>query len=233
MLSPVRRPDRICLLMAAFNDHGYASRFEMARLLARRGIASVVLENPLYGERRVNREKQAVRTVLDLMIMGNAATLEGRSVLLALHRAFEAHLGVSGYSMGGNIAALIGAAVPFPVAVAPLAPSHSPGPVYSEGVLSRAVDWDALGGRRPQQLGEVLGAASVLNIPPPAHTAGAVLAAGRGDGYVPRHAIEDLHRHWPGSELRWLAGGHASLWMMGKANLAGAIEDAFERLAWP
>jgi hypothetical protein len=227
MISQTPEPDRICLLMASFNDHGYRTRSSLAGLLAQRGIASVLLENPLYGRRRVNSHKQAIRTVLDLMVMGYSAAIEGSAILHALSRTFTASLGVSGYSMGGNIAALISAATPLTVAVAPLAPSHSPGPVYAEGVLSRTVDWHALGGPQPDRLAEVLGAASALNFPPPA--GGAVLAAARGDGYIPRHAVEDLHRHWPGSELRWLSGGHVSLWLTGKEKLADAVESAFER----
>jgi len=232
MVSPVPKPDRIVLLMAAFNDHGYATRFSFARHLARRGIASVMLENPLYGKRRVNAHKQATRTVLDLLVMGKAATLEAVSVLDALRQSTSARLGVSGYSMGGNIAALVGSVNPFPVALAPLAPPHSPGPVFAQGVLSRTVMWGSLGGlHRREELGRVLGSASALHFPAPPHTAHAVLAAPRGDGYIPRQTTRDLNQHWPGSELRWLPGGHASLWMFGKAQLAAAVERAFVRLA--
>lgn len=231
MVSPVRNPDRIVLLMAAFNDHGYSTRFALARHLARLGIASVILENPLYGRRRVNEDKQTTRTVLDLLVMGKAATLEGVSVLDALRRSTSARLGVSGYSMGGNIAALVGSVNPFPVALAPLAPPHSPGPVFAQGVLSRTVKWGSLGGvNRREDLGNVLGSASALHFPAPPHAAYAVLAAPRGDGYIPRQTIKDLNQHWPGSQLRWLPGGHASLWMFGKAKLAAAVEAAFMRL---
>ena len=231
MVSPVPQPDRIVLLMAAFNDHGYGTRLGLARHLARVGIASVILENPLYGQRRVNADKQTTRTVLDLLVMGKAATLEGVSVLDALRRSSDASLGVSGYSMGGNIAALVGSVNPFPVALAPLAPPHSPGPVFAQGVLSRTVNWVSLGGLdRRQDLGRVLGSASALHFPAPPHSAYAVLAAPRGDGYIPRQTIKDLNQHWAGSELRWLPGGHASLWMFGKAQLAEAVKAAFVRL---
>jgi hypothetical protein len=231
MVSPVPQPERIVLLMAAFNDHGYRTRFGLARHLARRGIASVILENPLYGKRRVNADKQTTRTVLDLLVMGKAATLEGVAVLDALRRSSDARLGVSGYSMGGNIAALVGSVNPFPIALAPLAPPHSPGPVFAQGVLSRTVQWVSLGGLgRREELGRILGSASALHFPAPPHAAHAVLAAPSGDGYIPRQAIKDLNRHWAGSELRWLPGGHASLWMFGKAQLSAAVEAAFVRM---
>lgn len=231
MVSAVAKPDRIVLLMAALNDHGFSDRFALTRHLARLGIASVLLENPLYGKRRANLHKQATRTVLDLLVMGRAATLEGVAVLDALRRSSDARLGVSGYSMGGNIAALVGSVNPFPIALAPLAPPHSPGPVFAQGVLSRTVKWGSLGGlHRREELGQILGSASALHFPAPPHSAYAVLAAPRSDGYIPRQTTKDLNRHWAGSELRWLPGGHASLWMFGKAQLAAAVKAAFMRL---
>ena len=71
--------------------------------------------------------------------------------------------------------------------------------------------------------------ASALHFPAPPHSAYAVLAAPRGDGYIPRQTIKDLNQHWAGSELRWLPGGHASLWMFGKSQLAAAVKAAFVR----
>ncbi len=178
MVSPVPQPSRIVLLMAALNDHGFSTRFALARHLARLGIASVLLENPFYGKRRTNLHKQATRTVLDLLVMGKAATLEGVSVLDVLRRSSDARLGVSGYSMGGNIAALVGSVNPFPIALAPLAPPHSPAPVFAQGVLSRTVKWGSLGGpHRREDLGKVLSSASALHFPAPPHAAYAVLAA--------------------------------------------------------
>jgi hypothetical protein len=219
--------------MAALNDHGFSTRFALARHLARLGIASVLLENPFYGKRRTNLHKQATRTVLDLLVMGKAATLEGVSVLDVLRRSSDARLGVSGYSMGGNIAALVGSVNPFPIALAPLAPPHSPAPVFAQGVLSRTVKWGSLGGpHRREDLGKVLSSASALHFPAPPHAAYAVLAAPESDGYIPRQTTRDLNHHWRGSELRWLPGGHASLWMFGKAQLAAAVQAAFLRLEY-
>jgi pimeloyl-ACP methyl ester carboxylesterase len=141
-------------------------------------------------------------------------------------------MGVSGYSMGGNISALIGAAAGFPVAMAPLAASHSPGPVFLDGVISHGIQWDALGGRDQEPLlREALSSVSVLGLPAPPWSGAAVLVAGRSDGFIPRTAIERLHRHWPGSELRWRRGGHATLLWRQRPVLAGAIADSFERLA--
>jgi hypothetical protein len=220
----------ICLIMAAFNDHGYGTRMKLARRLARRRIASVLLENPYYGVRR-SAPGQPLRTVVDFYAMGAAAVLEGRAILSELRSEAALQLGVAGYSMGGNIAALISATIPFPIATAGLAASHSPGPVWSEGLLAKAIAWDALGGvGRKDDIAVTLGGASALNFPPPLHASKAVLAAPTGDGYIPRHAFEALHAHWPGSELRWIKGGHASVLLWRKRELAQAIADSFEPL---
>jgi pimeloyl-ACP methyl ester carboxylesterase len=74
-------------------------------------------------------------------------------------------------------------------------------------------------------------AASVLRLPVPDWTKAAVLVAARRDGFVPTRAVEALHHHWPGSELRWRSGGHATLLWRQRHALADAVADSFDRLA--
>ena len=220
----------VCLLMAAFNDHGFNTRMKLADRLAQHGIASLLLENPYYGTRRPT-SGQPLRTVIDFFEMGAAAVLEGRSILAAERRQSTTPLGVAGYSMGGNVAVLISATASFPIATGGLAASHSPGPVWSEGLLTNAIAWEALGGTgRKDEIAATLGGASALNFPPPPHASSAILAAPAGDGYIPRHAFESLHAYWPGSEMRWIKGGHASVLLWRKNELAQAIADSFDRL---
>ena len=231
-ISPVAGAGRTCLLMASWNDHDYRTRTQIAGHLATRGIASVMLENPYYGRRRVGgTHEQPIATVADFGIMGRAAIEEGRAILGALAAGPGGSVGVSGYSMGGNIAAMVGALSPVPVAIAPLAASHSPGPVFAGGVLRGAVDWEALAGAPDPvaALGETLGHATVLDLPVPAHTAAAVMVAARHDGFVPPATAMALHDHWPGSELRWVGAGHASMLWFFKRTLARGIADAFDR----
>jgi hypothetical protein len=224
--------NRMCVLMAAWNDHGYATRTKLAARLAERGIASAILENPFYGHRRPQPEAdQPIRTVGDFAVMGRSAVAEGRALLA--HFAADYQVGVSGYSMGGNVSALVGALMDFPVAIGALAASHSPGPVYLDGVLVNGIDWEALGGRETAEprLREILTGASVLGVEPKPHTAYAVIVGAKSDGYVPLQATIDLHEHWPGSELRLIRGGHATLIWFGKDVLVDAIVDSFDRLA--
>ena len=232
-VSPFGQARASVVFMAAFNDHGYETRTRLATLLARKGIASVMLENPYYGRRRSD-PGQPIRTVTDFFAMGSAAVSEGRSLLKWLAANRPGRVGSTGYSMGGNIAALISATTPFPIATAALAASYSPGPVWMEGALGTAIAWDALGGiGAKDELARTLGLPSALRFPPPLLPAAAVLANPKLDGYIPRSAFEGLHDHWPGSELRWIDGGHASTMLWRKAELALAIVDSVERIPPP
>ena len=228
MVSPADSNGRLVVMMAAWNDHGYRTRGALAQRLAARGVASVMLENPFYGSRRVH-EDPPIRTVADFGIMGRAAVQEGRALLA--HFGSDFRVGVTGYSMGGNIAALVGALMDEPVAIAGLAASHSPGPVWLDGILRDMVDWEALGGRSngaTERLRYHLTGASVLAVPPRPHTARAVIVGARRDGYIPAEAVEALHQHWPGSELRWLPGGHATMIWRQKEALVDAILSSFD-----
>jgi len=233
LITPEPEPERICLLMAAWNEHGYAARTRLASLLAARGIATVILENPLSGHRRTDPDDDLpIGSVSDFAIMGRAAVVEGRALLAHFHRQGR-HTGVGGFSMGGNIAAFIGATVGFPTAIAAVAASHSPGPPFLQGAISRAVDFEALGGDDPrtrQRLQDFLLSASVLDHDPPEHTRAAVLLAGTIDGFVPTSAVQALHRHWPGSRLDWVHAGHATLLWKNKDRMAAATLDAFDRV---
>ncbi|GMQ85209.1 MAG: hypothetical protein BMS9Abin07_0774 [Acidimicrobiia bacterium] len=229
-VAPGRPTRRTVVLMAAWNEHDSKARFDIARRLAEHGITSLVVENPYYGVRRP-RDGQPIRTVADFATMGSAAIAEGRALLATIHHNGET-AGISGYSMGGNVAALISATMPFPVASAPLAAAHSPAPVYLDGALRGGIDWEALGGEASAApaLRRMMLEASVRAVPAAEHTRHAVIVAATADGYVPRESTEMLHRHWPGSELRWVAGGHATLLWFRKQLLADAIVDAFDRI---
>lgn len=229
---PRTETDRTVVLMAAWNEHDSRARFGIARRLAQNGIGSLVLENPYYGIRRPqDLEGQPIRTVSDFFRMGIGAVMEGRGLLATVREGGHTP-GVAGYSMGGNMSALVSSTMPFPVATAPLAAAYSPSPVYLDGALRGGIAWNALGGveAAESRLREALLSASVLDRPAPEHAKYAVLVSARSDGYVPPASTEMLHAHWPGSELRWIGGGHASLLWFHKAALATAIADSFDRL---
>ncbi len=230
LIEPPGGTDRMCLFMAAWDDHGYDTRELLADELLHRGIGSLILEIPYYGSRRtVGVDEQPIPTVADFARMGLGAVAEGRALLHHFRHRYQ--MGVSGYSMGGNIGALVGATAGFPVAMAPIAASHSPGPVLLDGVISNGIQWDALGGfDQRDRLRAALSSVSVLSVPAPSWAAAAVMAIGRSDGFIPKSAAGALHRHWPGSELRTVPGGHATVLWWRRRFLAHAIADAFDRI---
>jgi hypothetical protein len=231
-ISPPDATSRVVVLMPAWNEHNPKVRVAMAGHLSRKGIRSIVLENPYYGSRHPDpAHDQPIRTVADFMVMGSAAVNEARAILMWLHdEGWD--IGVAGYSMGGNTTAVVAATMPVDLAVAPLAASHSPGPVFLDGILREGIAWDALGGRAQEgRLRSTLGAISVLNIEPRPHTAHAVVVRASQDGYIPESAVQALVDHWPGSELRVVRGGHATAIWYRKDQLTDAIVDSFDRLA--
>ncbi len=226
-------PRRVVVLMSQWNDHDMRARTALARRLLQRGIASVIPENPYYGVRRpVPGDAQPIATVADFGMMGRAAVLEGRVLAAHFHRLGH-QVGISGFSMGGNLATFVATGLPFPVAAAPLAGSHSPAPVFLDGILRVSIDWDALGGDTPDTaaaLGEYLGSASALDHRPSSYLKAAVLVAATNDGFVPTAAVQAVHRHWPGSKMDWVHAGHGSLLLRHKDRLVDGIVESFDRL---
>ncbi|NQV07423.1 alpha/beta hydrolase family protein [bacterium] len=230
VIGPADGANRYCVLMASWNDEDYRTRTGIADLLADRGIASIIPENPLYGRRRVAPPKhQAIATVAEFGVMGRAAVIEG--LALAAHFSGpDRTIGVSGYSMGGNLAAFVAASSPEPIAVAPLGAAYTPAAPFLDGSLRLAVEWEALGGEDFEpELREFLIAASVLDFPPPLAADTAVLIAGTIDGYIPAASVLAIHRHWPGSDMVWINTGHGALLRHHTGRLAESVSRAFDR----
>lgn len=227
-------PDRVVILHPGWNDEDYATRGRVARMLLAEGIASVMPTHPFYGDRRRDPDLPIpITTVSDFCLMGRAAVIEGRALARELHRRGY-RVGVAGYSMGGNIAGFVSATSEVEVATTPIAASYSPGPVFEHGILRQTIAWEAFGGDTEaamEELGRVIGAASILKFPAPPHTAAAVLLAGTKDGVVPNATTLALHRHWPGSKMDWVTAGHGSLLWLNRDRMVAAIVDSFDRLA--
>ncbi|HYO55891.1 alpha/beta hydrolase family protein [Archangium sp.] len=227
----------VCVFLAASGDEGFGLRRFIARELARYGVGALLLENPYYGSRRPPGQKgAAVRTVVDLLLMFRATAVEATALLGWLLASGHPKVGISGYSMGGSIAAHAAAMFPLPAAVIPLASAHSSAPVFTEGVLSAVPDWETLGRTTGgpeaarQRLSALLSEASTTALPPLSNPRRAILVAARQDGFVPSSSTLRLLRHWRGAELRYLPGGHLSAFLTGRSTIIRAILDAFSRI---
>jgi dienelactone hydrolase len=227
LIEPSGGTDRLVVLFPAWNQEGFAPRHALAEALARQGVAVALLEIPLYGKRRrPGAAGMPIRTVSDFFVMGVGAIVEALALLTGLESQYPS-LGVAGFSMGGNLAALTSAISARPLATALMAAPHTPRAPYLEGNLSHAIRWEALGGRtaRPE-LTARLGAISALAYPARAHHRRAILVGGTGDGFVPPDAVEELAAHWQ-AEVRWLRGGHGILWWRHRLELVRAVLDSF------
>ncbi len=236
MLPATPRPGPVCIHLAATGEDGFQRRRRLALPLVQQGIGAVLLENPLYGQRRPAGQRGSdVRTVAELMTMGRAIVEEARSLAVWLHERGHP-VGLSGYSMGGQMAALAAAFLPFPVAVAAAAAPCTASQAFVDGLLARVTCWSALTGEGDERatrerLTEVLDATCLTRQPPPPAPGAAVLVGVREDGYIGADGAQRIHDHWAGSELRWLAGGHVSGYVASIPALRTAIVDAFARLA--
>jgi dienelactone hydrolase len=230
---PVRA---VALHLAASGDQGFSVRLRFAAPLLVHGVGALVLENAFYGARRpANQPRHAVRSISDLHLMGGATFQEGRALLQWLRdeRGFPL-VGITGYSMGGQLAAMVGASMPFPCAVVPIAACCSPDSVLREGVLHHLAAWPAIAGggevdAARRALWDHLSRFSVTSLPPPVCTQAALVVGTAQDGIVPPSEMERIARHW-GAELRWLDAGHVSAVLRHQGEMRQAIVDAFDAL---
>lgn len=56
------------------------------------------------------------------------------------------------------------------------------------------------------------------------------MVAATDDAYVDRASVEQVAAYWPGSEVRWVPGGHVSAFLLCKQQFRQAIKDALDRL---
>lgn len=225
----------MCVHLAATGDEGFRRREGFARRLLAHGVGSIVLENPFYGSRRPRGQYGPIlRTVLDQFAMSTAMVDEARALLGWLRRAGYV-AGVTGYSLGGFMAAFAAAFVDFPVVVVPRAAGTNAAPVLTEWVLSRAVHWPSLAresgsvARARADLARYLSVVDVARFPPPAAPELATVMAARHDRVFPISTGIALHRHWPGSRLVVSNASHVTSVFLDDAAHTHAVLSGFRR----
>lgn len=141
-------PPPLVLLLPATGDHGFLRRFISTSVgLRARGIASLILEGPFYGSRRPAGQRGALLDyVHQLPDLGRATIEESLALLRHFRERGFTGQAVTGISQGGLHAAMAASLCDWCVPVVMGFAPHSAVPVFTEGVLSRAVDWNALGG---------------------------------------------------------------------------------------
>ena len=79
--------------------------------------------------------------------------------------------------------------------------------------------------------------ASLAHTPPaprparrPLRPDAAVIVGALQDAYVAQSSVVRLHAHLPGSEVRWVRGGHVTSFIMHHAAFRQAVVDSLARL---
>eukprot|EP00899_Mesostigma_viride_P023631 jgi/Mesvir1/4452/Mv06957-RA.1 len=232
-------PKRCVVQLAGTGDHGFARRLRLGNRLIQNGIASVILESPFYGSRRPKTQFGAkLLCVSDLLALGRATIDEAIALLhwLLRERSYD-QVGICGLSMGGVHSALVACVSSVPMAVVPLLPAHSAEPVFCEGLLSKALAWEALkkeiNGSKEEAIARmraVMMHTDVTRLPRPARPDAAIIVAATDDCYIPKYSVTALSDAWAGCEVRWVKGGHVSSFILHNKTFQEAIHDSFRRL---
>ena len=241
LLPSARRPaaeQPMYVVLAASGDEGFVTRTRLFQpMVEALGIGVLLLENPFYGPRRPPGQKlTAIRTVSEHVLMNFGMIEEGRSLITWLAAEGHTRLGITGFSMGAGMAAIVAARSPRPIASAIFAAGLSPVPVFTRGFLSYSIDFARLGRgaggkeRAREELGRYMAAGDLNRHPVPLCPEAAVIIGAKRDGYVFPDQVQRLHELWKGSEVRWLPTGHAGALMHNAEALRQAAVDAMRRL---
>jgi len=229
--------------LAGTGDHGFERRLRLGAPLLKQNIATMVLESPFYGKRRPPLQSGSrLLCVSDLLLLGRATIEEARTLLYWMQNEIGFNkLGVCGLSMGGVHAAMVGSLHPTPVAILPFLTPHSAAVAFCEGILQHGTAWEVLmrdkllsGSMTREQVVErmrtVLALTDVTRFPLPKNPSAVIFVAATDDGYVPDHSALKLQKAWPGSEVRWVRGGHVSSYLLHNKTFQTAIRDGLDRL---
>lgn len=228
----------VCVHLAGSGDASYLGRRMQATPLAREdGIGALILQNPFYGDRRPEGQfGTKLRRVTDQLTMNLATIEEARSLLGWLRDDGYRDVGLTGYSMGGYMAAMAAQMVSFPLAVVPCATANTAAPPMVHSPLSQLYDWEALGrelrvNQSPKRLmTRLMRRFSISAHGTLAHPEFAIIVGTLRDEFIPPSGVVQLHRHWPGSQLRWIDAGHTTGWALHGPELRSALRDAFRQL---
>lgn len=236
---------------ATGDDGFYRRRHYLAEPLAKEGISSLLLETPYYGARRPDYQKRSnITTVRDLLYLASISIDEGRSLVKwALNQGYK-QVGFTGISRGGLVSTFVSSVVPYRIATVGFIPGHSGEPTFSEGILKRCCDWDALrydGTSQPivrskwigppvaqerdvKKMRSILAATDIRHIPVPEHQDAAVFICAKNDGIVPASSAKTLADYWNRAELRWIRGGHVSAILFNRNEYRQVLRESLNKV---
>lgn len=224
-------PNIVYLSFPATGDDSYAARTRFWRPLVQEGASVVLLQYPLYGDRRPAQQKGTwLRTVSDQVLLQFAVAQEALCLLGWLEQEGFSRLGVSGFSQGGSVAAVVASLFEKPLALASFATGLTPAPVFTQGQLATKIDFRLLKDESRQRLHAVFEAGNLGRYPRVARPEACVIVAGKRDAYVFPHYVEALAALWPGCDVQWHNCGHVNLWVTRANALRAAVRAASARL---
>lgn len=203
--------------------------------LGHRGIGTVELLAPWHGQRAPDGAgKGETDTVADFLLMQRAATLEACALSAWLLARGHPRVALTGYGLGGALAAHAASVFPIPLATAPLLAPDCAAPVFLEGALRDAVDLEALTretGRESEARERLERALSGVSVSAVEERRPAVLLAARRDGWIPPSSTLRLARALAGSPMRMLPHGHVAVALRHSARAAETIAEALDGMA--
>jgi len=141
------RPLRgIVLHAASTGDSTFRIRRQLlAGPLLEKGIGSLILMVPFYGERKPKGQSwHFCRSVSDFLCKLGTTLLEISLLVHWVREHFpDLMVGITGISMGGGITCCSGAVTDGDLALSPCLAGHSPSPLI-KGILNSQIDWERL-----------------------------------------------------------------------------------------
>lgn len=198
------------------------------------GVGSVVLEAPWHGARQADAPGPGVTpTVEAFVLMQRAAALEACALAAWLLAQGHPRVVLTGYGLGGALAAHAASVFPIPLAAAPLLAPDTAAPVFFDGVLQSAVDFEALtreagsedaARQRLRRALEGIALSSIETRRP------AALLAARRDGWVPPASTLRLAQQLAGAPVRTFSGGHVEAALRGTTAAVATLGYALGQL---
>ena len=186
--------------------------------MAKKGVGSIILEAPFYGERQPHQQNgMYIREASDLFKMVHCMFEEGRSLLDYLERQGFHNIVTTGFSMGGVLSVMTGYNHDLVKGTVPCVTPHSPHPVFLEQTLKDSINWEAMWKTLPKNfkspqdyLARYFDLSDMQTFPRFRTPKEVEIIAATHDAYVPPLSGEILARELNAKNVTWVDGGHVS-----------------------